>query len=301
GIVFEVRPDEAHVLKGLSYLKDGNKKNMVIMTGMQEHASRYALFAEHLNELGWDVHVLDAVGQGLNAPGVKDLQKWYPNAFDINVTAANKKVEELKASGSEKTVLFGHSMGSFMTARYLELFPKTTDGTIICGSNGPAVGLMRMGYSVARVRVTKKNWDRPSKFLSNLAMGGYAKAIKDRDSDLDWLSYNKENVKKYEADPYCGVMNTNGFWHEFLKTMAKLYTKKEWSKISSKEHILIISGEEDPVGNMGKGPRALEKALKKVGVEDVTLRMFEHMRHEILNEDKKEDVYKVVDEFLGKR
>lgn len=301
GIPFEVKSKLGHTQKGLSYVKDGNKKNMVIMTGMQEHASRYEGFALHLNELGWNVHVLDAVGQGSNVEKVEDLQKWYVGAFDDNVSSANAKIEELKEAGSEKTILFGHSMGSFMTARYLELYPNSTDGTIICGSNGPALGLMKTAFLLAKMHVRKGNWDKPSKFISGLAMGGYPKAIKDRETDLDWLSYNKENVKKYADDPYCGVTNTNGFWKEFLRGMSSLYVKKNWGLISKDEHILIISGEDDPVGEMGKGPRRLEKALKDIGVKDVSLHMFEKMRHEILNEDKKDEVYQVVDEFLKGR
>ena len=297
GKIFEVRINESRNQKGLSYVKEGNRNSMLIMTGMQEHASRYQAFAEFLNELGYNVHVLDAVGQGLNAPKVEDLQKWYVGAFDDNVKAANIKINELRKE-SDKVILFGHSMGSFMTQRYLELYPDTTDGVIICGTDGPNAGKMNMAYTLASIVVNKKNWDKPSKFLSNLAMGGYSKAVKERESDLDWLSYNKENVKKYEADEYSGHTNTNGFWKEFLKGMKTLYSKDEWNKISRKEHILIIAGEDDPVGQLGKGPRKLKETLDKMDVKDVKIVMFDKMRHEILNEDKKEDVYKVVEDFL---
>ena len=296
--VFEVQGSGGHIQKGLSFEKEGNKKSFVIMTGMQEHAKRYEDFALFLNDLGYNVHVLDAVGQGLNAPKVEDLQKWYVDAFDSNVSAANAKVEELKKAGSEQTIIFGHSMGSFMVTRYLELYPLSTDGVIICGSNGPDGLKMSVAYLLACMQTNKKNWDKPSMSMTKLAMGGYAKAIKNRKSDLDWLSYNEENVNKYAADEYCGHINTYGFWHEFLKGMKHLYQGKNWKKISPNEHVLIISGEEDPVGTMGKGPRKLEKAFKKLGMKDVTLHMYEKMRHEILNEEKKELVYKDIEEFL---
>ena len=52
---------------------------------MNEHSHRYQDLAEYLNGVGYDVYVLDAVGQGLNAPKVEDQEKWYKGAFDDNV------------------------------------------------------------------------------------------------------------------------------------------------------------------------------------------------------------------------
>lgn len=295
--IFEVEV-KGHTLKGVVYKIDAPKANLLIMTGMQEHATRYEHFAKHLNSLGLSVYVLDAVGQGLNAPKVEDQQKWYPGAFDINVTAANKKIMELKESTKLPTFLMGHSMGSFMSQRYLELFPNTADKVVLCSSNGPAKAKMTFGYLAAALLTNKKNWDKPSKFISDQSLGAYAKAIKDRDSDLDWLSYDEDNRKTYKDDPYCGVDNTHGFWKEFLWGMKELYKKKNLAKISKNEHILLVAGDGDPVGEMGKGVERLEKMYRNLGVEDVSMVIFPHMRHEILNETQKEKPYKVVSDFL---
>ena len=66
--------------------------------------------------------------------------------------------------------------------------------------------------------------------------------------------------------------------------------------LSSK--ILIISGEEDPVGRFGKGPRELLWMYKKLGVTNAKLKMFDHMRHEIHNENGKEEVWYLISKFL---
>jgi alpha-beta hydrolase superfamily lysophospholipase len=104
-------------------------------------------------------------------------------------------------------------------------------------------------------------------------------------------------VKKYIADPYCGHTDTGGFWHEFLKGMTKMYEKKELAKISSKERILVISGKDDPVGEMGKGPAKLAQMYKAHGCE-VTLKIYEGMRHEIHNEINHQVVYDQIADFL---
>jgi alpha-beta hydrolase superfamily lysophospholipase len=298
GNVFDVTLPNGHLQRGMAYTAEGTKKNLLIMTGMNEHATRYGDLAGYLNAQGFDVYVLDAIAQGLNAPKVEDQEKWFVGAFDENVQAANIEIELLK-KGGKPTYLMGHSMGSFMVQRYLELYPNTVVKVIEMGSNGPALAKMKMAYGLAKILVNKKNWDKPCKPLSNAGLGAYAKAVKNRKTDLDWLSYNEENVKKYMADPYCGHEDTGGFWHEFLKGMATLYKKNELKKISKDEKILIISGSEDPVGECSKGSKRLAAMYQKLGLKDVTLVLYPHMRHEIHNEKDHAIVYKQISDFLN--
>ena len=122
--------------------------------------------------------------------------------------------------------------------------------------------------------------------------------IKDRETDYDWLSYNKENVQAYINDPWCGHENTGGFWKEFLKGLSRIWDKNEMAKISRREKIYIISGQDDPVGRMGKGPVWLWRKYRSLGLTGATLKLYPNMRHEILNETGKEIVYKDVLSFV---
>lgn len=286
------------VQKGNCWKAEPATSNLVFMTGMQEHSERYDHLARYLNDFGISVYVLDAVGQGLNAQRPEDQQKWFKGAFDTNVSAAHQKVMELKEETKLPTFIMGHSMGSFMTQRYLELFPDSADKVVIWSSNGPRRMKMACAYMLASILTNKRNWDKPSKFISNASFGPYARTVKNRKTDVDWLSYDEENVKDYIADPYCGAENTHGFWKEFLRGMNELYKKKNLKKVSKNEKILIVAGEEDPVGEMGKGPRRLKEMYEKLGVSNVTIFMFPHMRHEIHNETEKHLVYKVLSDFL---
>ena len=62
--------------------------------------------------------------------------------------------------------------------------------------------------------------------------------------------------------------------------------------------ILIVSGEEDPVGAYGKGVTEVQNKLIKEGCIDVTCILYPNMRHEILNEIGKEIVYGDIITFL---
>ncbi len=288
--IFEIALPSGEVLKGNKWAAKAPKANFTMITGMQEYAARYEPLALFLNEKGINVWILDAFGQGLNAPTVDDLQKWPVDAFDKTVDAIHLMNEEAKKNGL-RTIQGGHSMGSFLTQARLEKYPHDADKTIIIGSNGGQAGLMKVAAVLSKMVVSKKKWDLPCPLLTNLGLGGYTKAIKDRKTDLDWLSYNEENVQAYIADPYLGHPNTGGFWREFLKGMAKIWSKKEMKKVAKDEIIYLTAGEEDPVGQNGKGVRWLEKTYKGLGIENVTVKLYPHMRHEIHNETGKEAVW----------
>ena len=296
--VFEVELHDGFKMKGNAFLVDKGVANFVFITGMQEYSMRYKRLAEYLNENKVNVYILDHIGQGENVSSVEDQQKVTPGAFDRTVEGLYLTILKAKENGLPTTQA-GHSMGSFMTQARLERYPGAADKTLIVGSNGGQAFLMKLGYFLASIIVNKKNWDKPNKFLSNLGLGGYTKAIKDRKTDLDWLSYNEENVQKYIADPYCGHPNTSGFWKEFLKGMRILWSKKEMSKIQKGEKVLITSGEEDPVGQCGKGLKWLQEKYLALGVES-ELKLYPHMRHEIHNEDNYLEVYKDWLDFILK-
>lgn len=61
--------------------------------------------------------------------------------------------------------------------------------------------------------------------------------------------------------------------------------------------MLIASGDADPVGNYGKGVEKVYKRLKAQNC-DVSLKIYEGARHEILNEINRRDVYKDILKWL---
>ena len=294
---FEVTLPTGEVLKGYFWPAEKPVANLTMITGMNEHASRYDRLGLAMNEKGINYWCLDAFGQGRNAASIEEQEIWPVDAFAKNVDAVHLMIELAKANGLPTTHM-GHSMGSFMTQSLIQRYPHCADGIILCGSNGGQAGLMKIAKLLSKIIVTKKNWNKPCPFLTNLGLGPYSKAIKERKTDLDWLSYNEENVQAYIADPYCGHPNTGGFWHEFLKGMATIWDKKNLSKLSKEERIFIIAGDEDPVGQNGKGPKWLYDTYRKYGLEKVTVKLYPHMRHEIHNEDDYLTVYEDIAKFV---
>ena len=294
---FEVTIDTGEILKGWHWPCDDAVVNLTIITGMNEYAMRYDGFARWMNDHSVNVWCLDAFGQGRNAESEHLLERWPERGFEKNVDAIYKMIR-LASENGLPTYHMGHSMGSFMTQSLLERYPDCAKGIILCGSNGGQSGLMNTGFQLSRILVRDSNWYKENRALQSLGMGGFAKAVRNRETDYDWLSYNKENVRSYIEDPWCGHFNTGGFWKEFMRGMSRIWQNREMEKISRKERILIISGEDDPVGRMGKGPVWLWKKYRSLGLNGTILRLYPRMRHEILNEDGKETVYKDILRFI---
>lgn len=286
-------------LFGLAWHTENSIANVIIMEGMEEYAARYDDFAKFLNTKGFNVYAVDCYGQGTNVlPDESNKGVWPKSGFRKQVQAVDSLVEKLRIS-CKPTFIFSHSMGSFMCQDYIQRYTEHVSKVVLCGSGAknPAVPV---GFQLAKLIVRNGNRNKKAKFLNALMFGGFNKKIKNPRTPYDWLSYNQENVDKYIADPLCGFGPNNGFCYEFLKGMARLHKKKFLRKIRKDLDIFIISGEEDPVTGYGKSVGKLHDMYIKLGVKNVDTKIYKGMRHEILNEDNKQEVYEDVANFFLK-
>ena len=288
------------IVFGFSWEVENPKGVFLIATGMEEHVNRYEDFANFLNAHGYSVYSVDYYGQGENALEVNQLGIVPRSFFSKSVRILDDLAKKYRIKGKPLYIL-GHSMGSFIVQDYIQRYSRNLTKAIIMGTNGNNAKLAyAFGYPLARLICKLRGETREAKFLKGLAVGAYAKSVKHRKTDCDWLSYNEENVRKYIEDPKCGHPSSNGFYRELLKGNHRLYKSKFLKKINPELKILITSGVDDPVGAFSKGPKSLAKLYTKIGVKDVTLKLYENMRHEILNETEHEKVYNDILEFLEK-
>lgn len=74
------------------------------------------------------------------------------------------------------------------------------------------------------------------------------------------------------------------FWELLgsIKRTGKADTYKTWDRVMP---ILLISGQDNPVGDGGKGVQAIYRRMIKTGMENVTIRLLPGARHDILHEE----------------
>ncbi|MDE6274657.1 MAG: alpha/beta hydrolase [Clostridiales bacterium] len=257
-----------------------NPKGVVqIVHGMVEHATRYEAFAAFLNEHGYIVVADDHRGHGYTDE--KTLGYAKGNMFADTVRDEAAITDYFKAKYAElKYFLFGFSYGSFLTQSYLGKYGDKLDGVVLGGSNHKKDFEVYLGSFVAGFVNFFGGAKKPAKFIEKLSFGAYAKNFKDG----EWLSIDAESNAKYHADPFCSFTCSYRFYKDFFKGLKKLYTKQYKKGLNKDLPILIASGENDPVGDMGRGVKKLAAFYKKAGVKSVEMKLFEHSRHEFLNE-----------------
>ena len=161
--------------------------------------------------------------------------------------------------------------------------------------------LTQRGLAVAAAESRRIGEDQISPLVQKLAFGTYNKVFAPNRTAFDWLSVNEENVDAYITDPLCGGAATIGLFREMLGGIRFICRAENVKRMNLNTPILFISGEMDPVGDLGKGVRAAYESFRKAGVRDVSLKLYPELRHEILCETERVSIYQDVYQWLAEK
>nr|WP_073295263.1 alpha/beta hydrolase [Parolsenella massiliensis] len=273
-----------------------------IVHGMSEHVERYAPFAEFLVGRGFVVCANDHVGHGKTA-GEHDLGHM-PLANGANVLVED--VHALREKVCERYpharhVMFGHSMGSFVTRVYLTRHADGLSAAILCGTGQQPRIQTVAGRVITRLIAQIRGERHVSRFVDSLGAGAYGRAIKDARTDVDWISSDPDVVDEYIADPLCGQPFTVGAYATLASLVADATDARLARRVPKDLPLLFVAGAEDPVGDCGRGVARAVDEYRNAGVRLVEMGIYPGARHEILNEPCHEAVWHDVEEFLARQ
>lgn len=270
-----------------------------ILHGMSEHSGRYESFAEKLCDEGYFVSAHDHRGHGFTAQKNGTFGYFGPEkGFELVVEDVLEVLSFLKKETTERPILFGHSMGSFIARRIIQQDSDKIERLILSGSGSPTL-LHQVGHIVAKQLVKLQGAKIQSDIMNDLSFSSFNRRIKDPQTNFDWLSTDGEQVQKYIDDPFCGIIATNQFFVDLTGGMLMLKNERANAHIRSDLKVLLVSGAYDPIaGPEAIGALQVGKQLAHAGVEHVKVHLFEGMRHEILNEKKKEQVIEIIVRWL---
>lgn len=293
--------DNSQELHGIVWAPDEGKPVGVLQLvhGMQEYIDRYDGFAHYLVSRGWAVIGHDHLGHGESGRWERGFFTERKDGADVLINDMRLITLEAKRQWPETPVfIFGHSMGSFFTRRYLTEYGKEVRGAIICGSGWYPPIATGTAYWAARIIGGIKGFHSTSKLLMCICSLPFLFAFKSEGHGA-WLSKNKENVARYKADPLCGFPFTCGGYRDMYRNLLLVSRGYHYEQLRPMP-VLVISGSDDPVGGT-QSVRHIAKQYRELGFTDVTEQVLEGDRHEILFEDDGERVMSIIAEWLERK
>lgn len=259
--------------------------------GMCEYILRYREFCEFLTKNGWAVVGNDHLGHGYTAAAnaeqgfFSEHNGWRFLVKDVKTVTDIAK----KEFAGKPLVLMGHSMGSFIARCYTSWYGDALDGAIYMGtSSGLPKGLTEAAIKVAEAI----KGDKEPLVKTQLALFSYmSRSVKNRKSDFDWITRDEAKIEKYKTDPLGSFAFTSSAFSDMV-TLLNNVSNVDWAySVPKKLPVLLISGEDDAIGDYGKGIKRVYGRLKRAGVTDVSIKLYEGARHELINEINRTEVY----------
>lgn len=273
-----------------------------IVHGMTEHALRYEYFAKRLCDNGYVVYSHDNRGHGQTSKGEERGYISDNEGFEMLVHNVKEYTDLIrKENPSLPFILFGHSMGSFICQRYIQLYGDQLDAVILSGTNGSPGLEVRVGRILPKIQMSLLGRKSRAKLVDKLSMGAYNAKFKPNRTSADWLCSVEEEVDKYIADDDCGFIPTISFYYDLMTALCRNHRKENLVRIPKKLPVYMFGGDKDPVGYMGKGIVKLHNSYRGLGIEDVSYKIYKNGRHEMINESNKDEVIQDILDWTSSR
>ncbi len=282
-------------------IPEGEVKGVIqVFHGMGEHKKRYHHFAKYMAKNGFAVYAHDHRKHGLSVKSPEEVgiftreDTWADVLLDCNFV--NRKIQ--KDLPDVPIIIMGHSMGSIIARKYISNYEAVPKMAILSGTL-PPIGMGRAWaplFLTAVIGLFMK--DKRIPFIAKLLNDPLNKSFTIKRTKFDWLSNDIRVVDKYIADPLCGYAYSKRFYKEFFHTMIDV-NKSDIILETNDIPLLFISGKDDPVGEFGEGVKKTRELYSGHGYTQLTTKLIEGNRHEVLNEKEKTATFKYLIEWIN--
>jgi alpha-beta hydrolase superfamily lysophospholipase len=239
---------------------------VIIVHGLAEHLGRYDYVVSKLNEAGYSTYRYDHRGHGRS-----DGRRGYLDDFNIFINDTDRMVEKARIENPGLPLfMLGHSMGGYITAAYGVKYPDKLQGQILSGA---AVIVLPIFEELKDVDFNSEETIMVPNALGHL------------------ICRDQAVVKDYADDPLVLKEMTR-------KLLGQVFiTGAQWLMKNMGRHeipCLILHGGDDRIVT----PEASKFMYANASAKDKTLKIYEGMFHEILNESDKDMVIEDIRQWL---
>ena len=290
-------------ISAMEVVPDGTVKAVLqLVHGMCEYKERYTDFMKFMAEQGIACVIHDHRGHGKSVKDVSHLGYMYEGGAEglIEDTRVLTLMAKRKYGTEIPYYLLGHSMGSFVVRCYIKKYDADIDKLVVVGSPSKPAG-SGLGLGLAKAAEKIKGGEKRLGLLDMLAMEmTYEKPFKAENLKHAWVNSDRDAVIAYNNDPYCNYTFTINGYKNLIQINTDTYSPKGWKMAHPDMPVAFFSGADDPCAINAASFEKSALFLKKVGYTNVEYKMYQGMRHEILNEPEHLMVYQDILDFLNR-
>jgi len=288
--VTEMTPSKGIKVKGI----------VQILHGMMEDKKRYYSLMRFLNKNGYITIIHDHRGHGESVEKPSELGYFYNGGKKGLINDAHQLTLAIKKRHPNLPIyILAHSLGSLIASCYLKNNDDLINGVILCGmpnENKHVKGAIRF---VKLMNILKGPYYR-SYYIHNFIFEDANKQFIEEGENA-WLCSDKKVVSLYNKNPNYGfVFTIQGYYHLF-SLLKDVYIKDDYQVKKPYLPIYLLAGEFDPIAGGNIEFQETTNFFKNSGYLQVVNKLYPSMRHEILNEKNKKEVYNDILVFLDKK
>lgn len=265
-----------------------------VVHGMTEHIGRYEKLAHVLTQEGIVVAGFDLRGHGKNS-GDKKVASLGECGWKNSIEDIHLFHEYLQTRFQcDKHFLLGFSLGSFLVREYLAIHLDKIQGAIIMGTGYQPGVVLDVMKTIVKTQNKKAGFNHTTPLVKQLSFETYNKKFAPNRTTADWLCSDETQLDLYREDELCREDISSGLFYELLDGMKRTGMPDTYKKWNESTRILLMSGKEDPVGDMGKGVLRVYEDMKKAGLNSVEMHLLENARHDLLHEEESGNAEKAI-------
>lgn len=270
---------------------------VVILHGMVECKEIYFEFAEYLAQRQYYVITYDHIGHG-SSINHKDEQGFFANEQgEEYLTQDAQQIIAYAKSFQLPVFLYGHSMGSLIARNYMASSKQEVDGVILSGTIGPQWAI-EGAIQLAEYMIAQKGPRYRSRKLNELVTTVSDWKFGPVEYPLEWTTRNKEYICTIQKDKKMNFIFTAAGFRDVFVLVKKTGQKENVEKIPKALPIFLVSGGDDLLGEYGEGVKRLEDLYRKVGIRQVSVKIYEKARHSLMQEINREEVMKDIYDWI---
>lgn len=290
--ILEVTPDtlcqESVPVKAVLQLSHG-------MCGCKE---RYLPFMRYMASKGIVCVAGDHRGHGESVRSRDDLGYMYEGGYRAMVDDLRMITSWIVSRYPGLPIfLLGHSMGSMAARLYAKYDDSTISGLILTGSPswepfaylGRAIAGLMCFLGMSHYRMERSQRMTSDKYNSRFAAEG----------TQAWTCSDPAERESFMANPLCNFAMTANGSYNLLSMMIDTYDSSKWIVSNPSMPVFFISGADDPMLGSELRFHSAAMDIRNRGYTNVTSVIYPYMRHEVLNEKGKEQVWAEVYDFIN--